>query len=113
MHLDHTDGTFSRDPSTTRSFRCVPRGMDPPTHSTARSSPGPLRNPPVDMLVPHQRIGDILVSVPSERRLSVQFDLLRGRIDLFSTDALIDILARLGARVRLTVKPGRRNLKVA
>src|SRR2546423_4193343 len=36
-------------------------------------------------------------------------DLLRGRIDLFSTDALIDMLARLGARVRLTVKsrPGR------
>ena len=31
-------------------------------------------------------------------------DLLRGRIDLFSTDALIDMLARLGARVRLTVK---------
>jgi len=40
-------------------------------------------------------------------------DLLRGRIDLFSTDALIDMLTRLGARVRLTVKPGRRNLKVA
>lgn len=39
-------------------------------------------------------------------------DLLRGRIDLFSTDALIDMLSRLGARVRLTVKPGRR-LKVA
>ena len=31
-------------------------------------------------------------------------DLLRGRIDLFSTDALIDMLARLGARVRVTVK---------
>ena len=31
-------------------------------------------------------------------------DLLRGRIDLFSTDALIDMLARLDARVRLTVK---------
>ena len=31
-------------------------------------------------------------------------DLLRGRIDLFSSDALIDILARLGAQVRLTVK---------
>ena len=31
-------------------------------------------------------------------------DLLRGRIDLFSTDALIDMLARLGARVRLTIK---------
>jgi len=40
-------------------------------------------------------------------------DLLRGRIDLFSTDALIDMLSHLGARVRLTVKPGRRRLKVA
>jgi len=40
-------------------------------------------------------------------------DLLRGRIDLFSTDALIDMLTRLGARVRLTVKAGRRSLKVA
>jgi len=40
-------------------------------------------------------------------------DLLRGRIDLFSTDALIDMLSRLGARVRLTVKPGRRRLEVA
>ena len=34
-------------------------------------------------------------------------DLLRGRIDLFSTDALIDILARLGVGVRLVVKPTR------
>ena len=40
-------------------------------------------------------------------------DLLQGRIDLFSTDALIDMLARLGARVRLIVKPSRRRLKVA
>ena len=40
-------------------------------------------------------------------------DLLRGRIDLFSTDALIDMLARFGARVRFTVKPTRRRLKVA
>jgi predicted XRE-type DNA-binding protein len=31
-------------------------------------------------------------------------DLLSGRIDLLSTDALIDMLARLGATVRLTVK---------
>ena len=30
-------------------------------------------------------------------------DLLRGRIDLFSTDALIDMLARLGIRVRLVL----------
>jgi len=34
-------------------------------------------------------------------------DLLRGRIDLFSTDALIDMLARLGIGVRLVVKPPR------
>jgi predicted XRE-type DNA-binding protein len=40
-------------------------------------------------------------------------DLIRGRIDLFSTDALIDMLTRLGARVRLSVKSGRRGLKVA
>lgn len=40
-------------------------------------------------------------------------DLLRGRIDLFSTDMLIDMLARLGARVRLTVKSNRRKRKVA
>jgi predicted XRE-type DNA-binding protein len=40
-------------------------------------------------------------------------DLLRGRIDLFSTDTLIDMLARLGIRVRLSVKPVRGRLKVA
>ena len=34
-------------------------------------------------------------------------DLLRGRIDLFSTDALIDMLASLGIGVRLVVKPSR------
>ena len=40
-------------------------------------------------------------------------DLLRGRIDLFSTDMLIDMLARLGVRVRLVLKSSRRGLKVA
>jgi len=40
-------------------------------------------------------------------------DLVRGRIELFSTDTLIDMLARLGARVRLAVKPDRLNRKVA
>ena len=34
-------------------------------------------------------------------------DLLRGRIDLFSTDMLIDMLARLGIRVRLVLKASR------
>jgi len=32
-------------------------------------------------------------------------DLLRGRIDLFSTDTLIDMLARLGVGVRLVTRP--------
>lgn len=32
-------------------------------------------------------------------------DLLRSRIDLFSTDTLIDMLARLGVGVRPLVKP--------
>lgn len=40
-------------------------------------------------------------------------DLLRGRIDLFSTDALIDMLGRLGVRVRFVLKPSRRGLKAA
>ena len=40
-------------------------------------------------------------------------DLLRGRINLFSTDALIDMLARLGVRVRLVLKPSRRGLRAA
>ncbi len=40
-------------------------------------------------------------------------DVLRGRIDLFSTDSLIDMLARLGVHVRLVLKPARRRQKVA
>ncbi len=40
-------------------------------------------------------------------------DLLRGRIDLFSTDTLIDMLTRLGGRVKLVVKTPRKKLKVA
>ena len=38
-------------------------------------------------------------------------DLLRGRIDLFSTDAIIDMLARFGVRVKIVLKPSRRGLK--
>jgi predicted XRE-type DNA-binding protein len=37
-------------------------------------------------------------------------DLSRGRIDLFSTDSLIDMLARLGVRVRFVLKPARRRV---
>jgi predicted XRE-type DNA-binding protein len=40
-------------------------------------------------------------------------DLLRGRIDLFSTDSMIDMLARLGVHVRFVLKSARRRLKVA
>lgn len=39
--------------------------------------------------------------------------LLGGRIDLFSTDTLIDMLTRLGGRVRLVVRAPRRKKKVA
>jgi predicted XRE-type DNA-binding protein len=40
-------------------------------------------------------------------------DLNRGRIDLFSVDSLIDMLARLGVRVRLVAVPSRKRLRVA
>lgn len=40
-------------------------------------------------------------------------DLLRGRVDLFSTDMLLDMLARLGVRVRFVLKPARHSRKVA
>jgi predicted XRE-type DNA-binding protein len=40
-------------------------------------------------------------------------DLLRGRVDLFSTDTLLDMLGRLGVQVRFVVKPSRRKLQVA
>jgi len=35
-------------------------------------------------------------------------DLLRGQLHLFSSDTLIDFLARLGIRVRFVVTPSRR-----
>ena len=35
-------------------------------------------------------------------------DLMRGRIDLFSIDTLIDMLARLGVWTRLVLQPRRR-----
>jgi predicted XRE-type DNA-binding protein len=40
-------------------------------------------------------------------------ELMRGRIDLFSIDALIDMLARAGVRVKLTLSSSRRKLRVA
>ena len=40
-------------------------------------------------------------------------DLLRGRIDLFSTDTLIDMLGDLGVKVQLVMKPSRRRRQVA
>src|SRR5688572_17870611 len=35
-------------------------------------------------------------------------DLLRGRVDLFSTDTLLDMLGRPGVQVRFVLKPSRR-----
>ena len=40
-------------------------------------------------------------------------DLMRGRIDLFSVDTLIDMLARFGIRVRLIFKSSKRSAPVA
>ncbi len=40
-------------------------------------------------------------------------DLMRGRIDLFSIDTLIDMLARLGVRAKLVFQPIRRRAGVA
>jgi predicted XRE-type DNA-binding protein len=35
-------------------------------------------------------------------------NLVRGRIDLFSIDTLVDMLGKAGLRVRIVVSPGRR-----
>lgn len=40
-------------------------------------------------------------------------DLMRGRIDLFSIDTLIDMSARLGVRAKLVLQPSRRSAGVA
>jgi predicted XRE-type DNA-binding protein len=40
-------------------------------------------------------------------------DLMRGRLDLFSCDTLIDMLAGLGIRVKIAVKHSRRRVAVA
>jgi len=40
-------------------------------------------------------------------------DLVRGRIEMFSVDSLIDMLARLGVRVKVVVASPRKRLKVA
>jgi len=40
-------------------------------------------------------------------------DLMRGRIDLFSIDTLIDMLSRLGVRTKLVLQPRRRRVGVA
>ena len=40
-------------------------------------------------------------------------ELMRGRIDMFSIDTLIDLLARLGIRVGLVVRPSKRRVRVA
>jgi predicted XRE-type DNA-binding protein len=40
-------------------------------------------------------------------------DLMRGRLDLFSVDTLIDMLARLGIRVRVVFTTSKRSARVA
>jgi predicted XRE-type DNA-binding protein len=40
-------------------------------------------------------------------------DLFKGKINLFSIDTLVDMLSRVGVRVKLVVTPSKRKLKVA
>ncbi len=40
-------------------------------------------------------------------------DLMRGRLDLFSIDTLVDLLARLGVRVRVVCSSRKRPVRVA
>ena len=40
-------------------------------------------------------------------------DLMRGRIDLFSVDMLVDMLAKLGVRTRVVLQPAPRRAGVA
>ena len=40
-------------------------------------------------------------------------DLMRGRLDLFSIDTLIDMLARLGFRAQIVLHPRRRRAGAA
>jgi predicted XRE-type DNA-binding protein len=40
-------------------------------------------------------------------------DLVRGRLDLFSVDTLIDMLARLGIQVRVVFSTSKRSARVA
>ncbi len=40
-------------------------------------------------------------------------DLMRGRLDLFSIETLIDMLARLGVRAKLVLQPRARRVGIA
>lgn len=40
-------------------------------------------------------------------------DLMRGRIDLFNVETLIDMLAKLGVRTRVVLEPRRKRAGVA
>jgi predicted XRE-type DNA-binding protein len=58
-----------------------------------------------------------LTQVEAAKRLGVAqprvSDVMRGRIDLFSIDTLIDMLARLGIRATLVLRPRRRRAGAA
>ena len=96
-------------PSTGNVFRDLGFSADESAHLLVRS----------DLMIQLQKL------IASRRLTQVQVakllrvtqprvsDLLRGRIDLFSTDTLVDMLARLGIRVRFVLKPSRSGLKVA
>lgn len=88
-------------PSTGNVFRDLGFATDEAEHLLVRA----------DLLIQVQKVikAKALTQAQAAKLLRVTqprvSDLLRGRIDLFSTDALIDMLARLGVGVRLVTKP--------
>ena len=96
-------------PSTGNVFRDLGFGAEEAEHLLVRA----------DLLIAVQKLikSRKLKQKDAAKRLGVSqprvSDLMRGRIDLFSTDSLIDMLARLGVRVRISLKGVRGRLKVA
>ena len=87
-------------PSTGNVYRDLGFGREEAEHLLVREDLMIQIQKPIEPRGLKQRTAAKILGV-NQPRVS---DLLRGRIDLFSTDALIDMLARLGATVRLTVK---------
>ncbi|MGH7354340.1 MAG: hypothetical protein ACRELS_07155 [Candidatus Rokuibacteriota bacterium] len=54
---------------------------------------------------------DLGFSADEAEHLKVPSNLMRGRIDLFSIETLLDMLARLEIRARVVLRPARRTCR--